>query len=102
MKTLEIINEAGFLIPLKELDKERVERAQANHLIRIYQENQCKKCPYLEDRHSENCQNCQAFLGARQTCKKVVYKGEDYLPSRAGYATTYRSWFRCFLTTRYA
>lgn len=79
MKTLEIINEAGFLIPLKELDKERVERAQANHLIRIYQENQCKKCPYLEDRHSENCQNCQAFLGARQTCKKVVYKGEDYL-----------------------
>lgn len=79
MKTLEIINEAGYLIPLTELDKERVERAQANHLIRIYQENQCKKCPYLEDRHSENCDNCEAFVGARQTCKKVVYKGKEFL-----------------------
>lgn len=79
MKTLEIINEAGYLIPLKELDKERVTRAEKNHLIRIYNENQCKKCPYLEDRHSENCDNCASFIGARQTCKKVVYKNKEYL-----------------------
>lgn len=76
---LTIINESGYLLPLAELPKEMVERAQKDHLIRIYQEKKCKKCPYLEDRHSENCDNCEGFIGARQTVKKVVYRGKDYL-----------------------
>lgn len=78
-KSLKVVSEAGYLIPLASLPASVVERAQKDHLIRIYQEGRCKKCPYLEDRHSENCDNCEAFIGARQTCKKVVYKNEEHL-----------------------
>lgn len=76
--SLEILSESGYLIPIQEIPKSLMERAQKDHLIRIYQDKKCAKCPYLEDRHSENCDNCEGFIGARQTAKKVVYKGNDY------------------------
>lgn len=78
-KSLKIVAESGYLIPLTEVPAATVEKVQKDHLIRIYQEGRCKKCPYLEDRHSENCDNCEAFVGARQTSKKVVYKGNEHL-----------------------
>ena len=77
-KELEILSEAGYLIPIKEIPAALMERAQKDHLIRIYQDKKCAKCPYLEDRHSENCDNCEGFVGARQTAKKVVYKEREY------------------------
>jgi len=76
--TLEILSEAGYLIPIQEIPKSLMEQAQKTHLIRIYQEKKCAKCPYLEDRHSENCDRCEGFVGARQTAKKVVYKEREY------------------------
>jgi len=77
-KELEILSESGYLIPIRSIPAALVEKAQKDHLIRIYQEKKCAKCPYLEDRHSENCDNCEGFVGARQTAKKVDYKEGTY------------------------
>jgi superfamily II DNA or RNA helicase len=30
---------------------------------KIYITSKCERCPYLEDRHSENCDNCPNYLG---------------------------------------
>ena len=77
-QTLEILSESGYLIPIQEMPKSLMERAQKDHLIRIYQDKKCAKCPYLEDRHGENCENCSGYIGARLTAKKVVYKEREF------------------------
>jgi len=79
MSEIKIISEAGFLIPLSQITKETVESAKKAFHRRFYIESKCKKCPYLEDRHSENCDNCEGFVGARATAKTVVHKGKEYL-----------------------
>lgn len=79
MNEIKIISEAGFLIPLEDLSKEAVSAAQARCLYRFYKDSMCAKCEYLEDRHSENCGSCEAFVGARQMVKKVVFKGKEHL-----------------------
>lgn len=79
VQEIKIYSEAGYLIPLEVLSKETVESAQKKCLYRFYKEAVCAKCEWLEDRHSENCASCPAFVGARQTVKKVVYKNKEFL-----------------------
>jgi superfamily II DNA or RNA helicase len=87
---IKVISEAGFLLPMKSLPAELVQDALKKFHHRFYQENKCSKCPYLEDRHGDNCENCSGFVGARMTAKKVLYKNEEHLSIPRGnraYAT---------------
>jgi superfamily II DNA or RNA helicase len=85
MAELKIISEAGFLLPLKDISAGTIEKAQKRFHHRFYQEAKCAKCPFLEERHGENCENCSAFVGARITAKKVVYKNKEYLSIPRGH-----------------
>jgi superfamily II DNA or RNA helicase len=85
MSELKIISEAGFLFPLADISKSTVDLATKRFHHRFYNENQCKKCPYLEERHSENCDRCPGYVGARITAKKVTYKGKEHLSIPRGH-----------------
>ena len=85
MSEIKIVSEAGYLLPLKDISAETIDKAQKKFHHRFYIETKCAKCPYIEDRHGENCDNCSAFVGARITAKKVVYKNQEYLSIPRGH-----------------
>ena len=47
-------------IPVEAVDEDAL---RANYEKAMYQEDRCSVCPYLQDRHSDVCDECPAFLG---------------------------------------
>lgn len=75
-----IYRKESYLVPADGLSEKSQKRLLDRFKYRFYDENLCKKCDQLPDRHSENCDNCSAFLGIRQTSKTLTSKsGDKYL-----------------------
>lgn len=55
-----IILRDKIYIPATIVDEEQVELHYSHSL---YNEKVCKRCPFKSIRHSENCDNCEAFTG---------------------------------------
>jgi superfamily II DNA or RNA helicase len=53
-----------------------LDEAERKYSFSFYDEKACKRCPLLEQRHSEACDSCEKFLGHRQL-SKVVTKGKN-------------------------
>ena len=71
--------EANF-IPISRVPPELVDAAEHKYLFHFYNEKACKRCPVLPDRHSETCDACEQFLGARQLSKVVTRpSGKSFL-----------------------
>lgn len=70
-KVIKVIRREGFYLRIddKKSDavRELVSSLEDRYTYMLYKEAACEKCPYKEDRHGENCDSCQNFLGVRAT-----------------------------------
>jgi superfamily II DNA or RNA helicase len=51
---------------------------EENYVKRLFNDEGCKRCPYLEIRFSEECQECPNHLGRFKLYKEVKIAGDDY------------------------
>ncbi len=63
-------------IPIKALNLDKV---REKYLVKQYQEDRCAKCPYLQDRHSDTCDECPAYLGEFQLFNEKQHHGKAYV-----------------------
>ena len=75
MKGKTVVSNAVW-IPIKTVDKQLV---QKNYTHSFYEERACSKCEYLDDRHSDICDSCPAFLGRVKTYKTKRISGQPYV-----------------------
>lgn len=80
IKPISVYKDSGYLINTKHLSEEDIDEASRRFSYMFYDDGACSKCEFLEDRHSENCDNCASFLGRRQLAK-VVERGDQTLLS---------------------
>lgn len=68
---IKVFRREGFYLRVDNNEDDRLKQLVASledkFTYMMYKEAACSKCPYLEDRHGENCDSCQNFLGARAT-----------------------------------
>lgn len=77
---VKVYKEAGYLINVRHLTEDHLDWAKKKFTVHLFNQAACDKCPFLEDRLGENCENCASFLGARQLAK-TVERGEQTLLS---------------------
>lgn len=63
-------------VPVTHLDLDSV---REHYTLRLYEEQACLKCPYLEDRHSYLCDTCEGFKGATKTYRRKEVRGTNYI-----------------------
>lgn len=93
-KIIPIYKSEAFLIPVKYLSGDDIQKAKDQFTYRFYQENKCKKCENLQDRHSDICDACDAFTGMRQTAKVVEKGGRSFLSMPVGASKGVKRWLR--------
>lgn len=79
MKELKVFRAEANMIPLSSVSKDFVQDVTDKYTFILYQEKTCAKCPLLEQRHSEPCDACEAYLGTRQLSKIVTKGANQYL-----------------------
>lgn len=82
----------AFLIPIRTLSADDIENAHARCLIRIYDDKKCSVCENYDDRHSDVCDSCAAFLSARQMSKLVEDGGKTFLSIPLGARKILKNW----------
>lgn len=82
----------AYLIPIRTLSGDDIENAHARCLIRIYDDKKCSVCENYDDRHSDVCDSCAAFLNARQMSKLVEEGGKTFLSIPLGASKILRNW----------
>lgn len=80
LKPIKVYKHAGILVNVRSLSEDDIDRAIRSWTIHLYKDKVCAKCPFLEDRPGENCENCDSYEGARKLAK-VVDKGNERLLS---------------------
>lgn len=91
-KIIPIYKCEAYLIPVKYLSGDDIEKAKEQFCYRFYAENKCSKCDNVSDRHNDICDACDAFKGMRRTAK-VVQKGErDFLSLPVGASKSVKRW----------
>lgn len=68
-------------LPIKVVD---IDDLREQYVTRQYQEERCTKCPYKQDRHSDVCDDCPAYLGEFQLYNEKESKGKDYVGISVG------------------
>lgn len=89
VKPLKVFEREAFLIPIKQLEPEQVDLAVDSYTLNFYAEKLCSKCEFLPERHSETCDGCAAFVGARQMAKTDNVDGVDVLSIPIGSKTRF-------------
>lgn len=56
-----------------------VDKLHEKYTRRLYEEAVCRKCEFLSDRHSYQCDVCPAYTGAIRLTKVVEKKGIEYI-----------------------
>lgn len=91
-KIIKVIQREGLYVKVDRSDDELnqlVASLEDKFTYMMYKENACAKCPYLEERHGENCDSCQNFLGARATGGIKDFGNDDiYLKVPRGQKST--------------
>lgn len=70
-KSISIIRDESFKIRTSEIPKDLTQSLVKKFTYSFYKESACERCEWRPDRHSENCDNCVAFLGRKATAKIV-------------------------------
>jgi superfamily II DNA or RNA helicase len=82
---LKIIRANGYYIPIKNITERVVTSLEEKFTYFFFKEEACKNCEHLDDRPSETCDSCAAFLGGRTTQKPVqVGKSKYWKVPRGG------------------
>lgn len=76
MNEIKVFQAEANMIPIKSVSEDFVQDAIEKYKFVLYTEKTCAKCPLLEQRHSEPCDACEAYLGTRQL-SKIVTKGKN-------------------------
>lgn len=74
----------AFYIPIKAIGKKLANNIVDKYTYRFYEEKACAQCDWLQDRHSENCDDCAAYKGGVQLAKKVVINDKKFLTTPVG------------------
>jgi hypothetical protein len=64
---IRIYRSEAYYIPIRQASETMISIVEERFTHRIYIEKSCEKCPYAEDRHSENCDSCESFRGVTAT-----------------------------------
>lgn len=76
---IKIYRSDAYYIPVRLAPDSLIEATATKFTRRSYIEAKCAKCPYLEDRHSENCDVCDGFQGVIVTGGVVTKNNQEYL-----------------------
>ena len=91
-KIIPIYKAEAFLIPVKYLSSDDIDKAKEQFTYRFYDDKKCAKCENAPDRHNDVCDACDAFKGIRRTAK-IVQKGErDFLSLPVGASKKVKKW----------
>jgi len=63
-------------VPARLLD---IDHVTEHYTIRMYEENACRNCEYLADRHSYLCDTCSAFLSTTKLFNRKEANGINYI-----------------------
>ncbi len=63
-------------LPIKAVD---LDKLRDQYVVKQYQEDRCAKCPFLQDRHSDTCDDCPAYLGEFQLFNEKQHNGKGYV-----------------------
>lgn len=75
MKTRIIIKDKVY-VPEDSIDPDYV---RSKYTKRLYEQQICNKCEYLDDRHGYMCDGCAAYKGLVQLYKNKTVKGVSYV-----------------------
>ncbi len=77
-----IILKDRVYIPERKVDPEALERV----LIRaVYNEDACSHCDFMQDRHSDSCDNCASYKGTYKLYNEVEIDNKNYYGVSIGY-----------------
>ena len=91
-KVIPIIRASGYHIPTDVLDADQIQDGIDRFTFRFYNESSCKRCEYLEDRHSDLCEDCNAYTGSTQLAKVQETKKGDFLYLPIGNGKEVKRW----------
>jgi superfamily II DNA or RNA helicase len=74
----------SLLIKRKTIPIALQEDLTKKYSYRFYDERVCKNCEFLEDRHCETCDNCDAFKGGADLATPVKIGKTEYLKAPIG------------------
>lgn len=94
VKPISVYRHSGYLVNLKNISEEEKERALDMFTYSMYDDKSCNKCPNLEYRHSEVCDNCASFLGHKRLAKDVDMGKEVMLSLPYGATNRVRKWLK--------
>jgi superfamily II DNA or RNA helicase len=72
----ELVIQDRLYIPLKLVDMRQMTKRYDRY---IYDNNQCRRCEFREDRHSYACDECQHFKGRFKSFTEEIKNGKKYI-----------------------
>lgn len=91
-KVVPIYKCEAYLIPTKYLEPEEIAKAEERFLYRFYDEKRCRKCEYVTQRHTDTCDSCAGYTGARATAKIVEKGSRSFLSLPVGASKKVHKW----------
>lgn len=85
-----IIVRDKIYVPSEDINQEEVTK---RFVHKIYQENNCAKCPNLPFRHNFECDRCPAFSSITTASTKLI-KNREYIGLPIGCRDQIESWFK--------
>ena len=76
---IKIYKAEAYYLPIATTPPELVAELEDEFTYSFYKESACARCPYIEDRPSENCDACESFLGQRATGGRKTIKEKHFL-----------------------
>lgn len=76
---MKIIEREVFFIKKEDINKRTEKQLEKNFHLRFYEERSCNQCEFLEERHSDLCDNCAAFKSEEYLLSHRKIKGTSYL-----------------------
>jgi hypothetical protein len=83
-KKITIHAKEAYLIKKSDLSLDCIDAIKNKYTLKFYEESACKKCEFLQDRHSEICDNCAGFLGGVAMAKDIKVGNNAYISSPIG------------------
>lgn len=76
---MKIIEREALFIKKEDLKERTLKVFEKDFTLRFYDEKACNRCEFLEERHSDLCNNCAAFKAEEYLLRHKVIKGRKYL-----------------------
>lgn len=76
---MQVVKREAVYIPVSELSVKQQDKIKSALHFAFYEDKACNKCEWLEERHTDVCDNCAAFKGSYDLAAPVKVKGTKYL-----------------------